>query len=1012
MGAMSDGTPDRRGRAALQTLQPKAPRIPPIAALLRPWGLPLGLVLVLGLLVGALAYQSPPTGNFAVGWPGDRLFLGASEGLGAAATAQGAFYPDDLTPDSPTGRSRWTRQHARLVLPNLGRGAELNLTLLAQGWPADVVHPPTESIQQRDGIAQPQVVVRVGDAVVGTFVPIARWARYRLTIPVSAHTADDLTVHIITSATFTATLRGADPRPKGLRLAGVEITSAADPLALQRPAWRAVGLLMLAALLLYLLLLWLLRAASVSFFLTALGTGLAGMGLALARIWMGAALSVALGLLGIGLLGVLQRPVLRGVRRLLARYSQGHALHYGLVVAALAWLVYLLGRGVSALRSSQPDLELVWSTFPDSLLVGLLGVGLLALGLVLGRDGLPRVATGIASLLNGPRAAPLLLLLFGGIWLSYEALVSLHLPYVGHADYADNAVVARNLVAGRGWVVDYVTQFYRIYPDTTHPQETWPLLQPVWIAPFLGLFGPEAWAARLPNLCFNVLLVLLIYEIGTHIWDRRVGLTAALLVLTNHLFFNLAIYTTSDLAFVVFALAAVYLLYRAVEAEASGDPEASPPPLAFFAWSIPFPLLFLAASGGLTGLMMLQKPSGATVAVGMGLWLLGSSLLARRGLMGTAWRFGFWAGLALLVLSPYLVRNMLLFDGAPVYSTESYDAWVLGYRGTSGEAWQDIYRVFVPELGGPGLPDRSWVLRWGFDRTFAKLATQLDALRDYLMPAWSGQPGLLVAEDGRPYLFSRDAEKNLLTPVGTWLALLGLLGALQWRRRLLGLLLLASAPYTLFLLTYWRTNEERYFLLLLPWLALLAAWAIWGSYTRIAAIGDRRWSPLALILVGAALVSIVQPSWPRIADKVQAEPARWAPDIAAYEWLRTNTPPDAVMMTRNPWQLNWHAERPAVMIPNTNDPAIFCWLARHYRAEYLVFETLQRVKGDAARLLAPLLDARTAQPGAVIDGFTLVYASPTPDNRVLIYQFPPPSSPGPPGPPDSSSPEEPALCIS
>ena len=49
------------------------------------------------------------------------------------------------------------------------------------------------------------------------------------------------------------------------------------------------------------------------------------------------------------------------------------------------------------------------------------------------------------------------------IWVGYEAYVVAGLPYVGHADYADNAVVARNLLAGRGWVVDYVTQFYRLY---------------------------------------------------------------------------------------------------------------------------------------------------------------------------------------------------------------------------------------------------------------------------------------------------------------------------------------------------------------------------------------------------------------------------------------------------------------------------------------------------------------------------------------------------------------------
>jgi hypothetical protein len=261
-------------------------------------------------------------------------------------------------------------------------------------------------------------------------------------------------------------------------------------------------------------------------------------------------------------------------------------------------------------------------------------------------------------------------------------------------------------------------------------------------------------------------------------------------------------------------------------------------------------------------------------------------------------------------------------------------------------------------------------------------------MRDYLMPAWQDIPAVLTDEDGRPYLFSRNEAKNLLMPLGAWLSLIGVVAALRARQRLLFLLFTAYTPYVVLLLTYWRANEERYFLMLMPWLALLAAWTIWAGYDRLASIRDRRWSPLALILVAVAIVGIVQPSWPRIAYKVQVEPGKWAPDVAAYNWIAENTAPDAVMMTRNPWQLNWHAERPAVMIPNTADQTLFFFLAEYYGADYIVFENLQRLKGDSTQVLEPLMDTRSAQTGQVINGFELVYASPTPDNRVLIYRFP------------------------
>ncbi len=961
--------------------------------------LPMTLIVLLSVLVGILAYQAPPAGRVAIGWPGDQFFLDSSAGLGADAVERGDFYADDLTPDSPTGRSRWTRQHARLRLSDLGPGTTSTLTLLVQGWPNDVVAPAVD---------QPQVTVEADGRLVGSFVPTSTWETYTLTIPAGDRTSADLTIDLRTSASFTDTERhGPDPRPKGIRLAAVQIhTPGVGQHLFLTPAWNAVGTLILVALLFYILLLRLFRSSALGFVFTILGIGLVGIGLALLRIWMGVILNVVLVVLLLALQLTWQRELRYGLCALLRRYTQGHTLNYGLMTAALAWLSYVLARFGQTYQP--PGLHVFRDTFPDSLLYGLLGAGLLSLTLVLGHRGLPRSVNRLVNSINRRPVALLLLVLSGGIWLAYQATVIATLPYVGHADYSDNAVVARNLVAGRGWVVDYVTQFYRLYDGVTRPQETWPLLQPIWIAPFLALAGPHAWAVKIPNLIFNAILLVLIYHIGTYFWDRRIGLTAALLTLTSHLFFKLTIYATSDLGFVVFTLAAIYLLYRGTLASrawmtthtipdttGSADMAAHLSHITRHVLTVA-PARWLIAAGVLTGLMMLQKPSGAMIAVGMGLWLLGQPLAvdSRQSVVGPWWsaivhRWSaivvigmLWALPALLVLSPYLLRNLVLF-GAPVYSTESYDAWVLGYRGDSGIAWEDIYRVYASELGGPGRPDRSWILRWGFDYSFEKFLTQVRAARDYLLPAWTGLP------EGLAHLFSSSERKNLLSPTGAWLSLLGVIAAIRFRRSLLSLLLLASGVYTLFLITYWRTNEERYFVMLVPWLALLASWILWAGYDRLATLGNGGWSPPGLLLVVYTIGSIIQPSWPLIADKVQAEPARWAPDLAAYDWLRTHTPPDTVIMARNPWQLNWHAERPAVMIPNTPDMEMLLFLADHYNARYVIFEHLLRVKSDAANTLAPLIHAQDVRVGDTIAGFTLVYISQPAEQRVLIYRFPP-----------------------
>ncbi|HEU5101622.1 MAG TPA: hypothetical protein VFU22_21520, partial [Roseiflexaceae bacterium] len=195
-----------------------------------------------------------------------------------------------------------------------------------------------------------------------------------------------------------------------------------------------------------------------------------------------------------------------------------------------------------------------------------------------------------------------------------------------------------------------------------------------------------------------------------------------------------------------------------------------------------------------------------------------------------------------------------------------------------------------------------------------------------------------------------------LFAMGAWLALLGALGALGARRRLSGLLLAAFGPYALFLIVYWHADEERYFVMLLPWLALLAAYALWRGYDRVAAIGDGRWTPVGLAMVVTALVLVIQPSWPDIARKVRVEPRLASADLDAYAWLRAHSHPDDVVMTRLPWQFNWQTERPALMVPNTTDRSVFLRIARYYNVRYLVLDSSQRPNAEVRAMLDDLLD--------------------------------------------------------
>jgi hypothetical protein len=897
------------------------------------------LILALAVLAGVLAYQAPASTRIPVGWLGDRLFLSASEGQAAADAT--SFYGDEITAGALSGRSRWTRREAVVRLPGMGAG-ELQLSIRASGWPADAMAPER----------QPTVDVLADGVPVGQFRPTSGWAVATWTIPASARSGDDLTVTLRSSATFTSTQQYRDPRPKGVRVEEITVRSDA-PGAFRRPALAPLGLLMANGALWLLALVALGRRPTTAFVGTTLILTAGALSLTFARAWGAALLPWAAVLGGLTLLAALRHTLAALVRQLVRSYGRGQALHFGLVAGAACWLALVLAQAAARITLSPGTLG--GESFPDAILFGLLGMALLLLVLVLGRRGLPRLANALVAAIAAPAGGLALLAIVLVVWGGYLASVIAQLPYVGHADYADNAVVARNLVQGRGWVVDYVTQFYQLYPAITRPQETWPLLQPLWIAPFFALFGPASWAAKLPNLLFLAALGALVYRAGMRLWDRRVGIVAVIFLVTNHLFFKLVIYTTSDLAFVVFCFAALYLVYQWAIDMARPRPHYSK----------------LVLAGILTGLMIVQKPgSGALVAAGMGLWLLarvlrhpagwhkgasGLRALARRLTPALAWGL-----VAIAIVLPLVARNLATF-GKLYYSTEGHDAWVLEYT-----KWDHIYEVYTTEgqLSALGVPDRSWVLRWGFDRALRKIERQGLAARDYLAPAWPGLPAALAPLSGRA-----DKDVRLLFDMGAWLALLGGLAAIGRRPRLITLLLAAFVPYALFLILYWHANEERYFVVLMPWLALLAAYALWRGYDRIAALGDGRWAPLGLALALAAAALVVAPSWPKIDEKVRLEPQLYSADLDVYGWLGSHTPRDAVMMTRNPWQLNWHSQRPALMIPYTTDRVQFLRLARYYGARYLVLDSLQRPEPE----VQSMLEAMLADPQL---GFDEVYRTP------------------------------------
>ena len=974
------------------------------------------------LIAGALAYQLPFQTRIDVGSLGDQFFFQSSEAQGQLQNDLGRWHVDQL--DQP-GRSRWSRIRGAITLPGVGQGRDLKVTFFAAGWPADTVRQEPQ---------QPTVTVLAGQEAVDTFTPTAdAIAPFSVTVPAALQSGPNIDLTLRSSDTFTNTATYADARDKGIRLDAIEVAASGWGV---RPDWSVVGGLGLATALAMAATLTV-GAAPASArrrrLALLLGLGVATLGvtlLALWRIWLAALLPATLIAL-VALLAVLNwRWLIELARGVLWRLRGSNALTWSLVAVVAVSCAYLLALivvpQITAPVTAAPVFDQAGMDRVAALLTRLSFYSGGILAVLVGVTLLPHWVLALRQRLLVTRLAPALLLVFAVIWLGYEAWLIGRLPFVGHADYADNAVVARNLLRGRGWVVDYVSQFYEFAPNgsVTRPQETWPLLQPLLMLPAMLLLGPTPFAARLINIVLLAVLTVLIYQIGARLWDRRVGLIGAVLTLMNLLFFRLAIYATSDLALVVWSMAAFWLVFQGIKEPRTknleprertreqgnkgtktpkGHPEqrtrgSKPGNWSVSAWldstsSVLGSSFWVLRSrwlwaGIFTGLMILQKPSSAIFAVGAGLWVLAVFEARRRAAgvpFGQALRSWLrpllvWTAVTVLVVSPYLVRNQLVFN-KPFFSTESYDAWILFFRGTSRDAWEDIYKLYDPKFGGAGTPDRSWILRWGFDRTLGKLAEQARDAWKFFAPPRGELLGLGTADENNRGI------------VATWLMLLGLLVLRRRQRLMIGLVASALIPYTIFLILYWHTfDEPRYFVPFVPWMTLVAAWGACWLFDRIASLWQGRLAGLGGLVVSLALVAAIVPHWSAIDKFLDPGSGRhwgrvWDANLEAYDWLRDNTPADAVIMTRVPWQLNYHADRPAVMIPN-GDMRQILQVAQHYGADYLLLKgtsTSQPERPGGA--LKPLVD------GTALPGWELVHEVPETfeggSGAVQIYRFPP-----------------------
>jgi hypothetical protein len=561
-----------------------------------------------------------------------------------------------------------------------------------------------------------------------------------------------------------------------------------------------------------------------------------------------------------------------------------------------------------------------------------LAAGLAAAALVVHhRPALDHVAVA-ALALDRARLAWAALGLVVAVYVAAMTALAAEIEWIGHADYADNAVVARNLIAGRGYTVDYVAQFYLDYPRTIrHPADVWPLLQPTLIAGSFLLFGVSTFAAKLPNIALMAGMIVATFWLGQRLFGHLAGLIAALLLALDVYFFQNALFPLNDIVFALLALLTIALPEALADREQVGRRS----------------LWLYVATGVCAGLLFIAKPSGALLALGTAAWWLwqrrpGGSL------PWPGWRYPLiGAAVAVLVVLPLFGRNLAVF-GQPFFTTERYDAWVLKWEPPD----ENIYRLM-----GDDLPHPRRLVGFGFDRVTEAVARQFQAFWEQVSGGVLLEPVLLVVAVG------------------------GLLiGGGRVRRQYTGLAW-AVVPYALFVLVYWH-YEQRYFMFLVPWALALVGGAAAGLFwhvTERCGPAARRLAVVGLVLGAALLLT------PRVQQMSELTSLLTPPagDVVVGEWLAANTAQEAVVMTRVPWQISWHSQRRAVMIPLAPAEDIFATM-REYGVTHLLIEGLNK-RATRREALAPLYQGQEAFGLTKIKAFTNDRGEP----YAYLYAVPP-----------------------
>ena len=650
----------------------------------------------------------------------------------------------------------------------------------------------------------------------------------------------------------------------------------------------------------------------------------------------------------------------------------------------------------------------------------------------------------------------ILLLAVGLAFFLIKCHIIYPIKFVGHADAASYAEMADSLIHGRGFEVDYISWYFVKYdPKIVRPEDHWPPLYSIAIAPFFAILGKSAFAAKLPSLiiaCF--LLPLVIYSLAKELsGSKYVGLAAGFHVLLYPAIFGASLRCLSDVIYVFVFCAAVLFSAKSLDDENS-----------FY------------YAGVFLGLAYYAKGSGLLLIPAYVLFHIIARFSVRK--VVTNRKFLLSLLIAFLVLLPWFIRNYVHF-GDPLFTTQRFSAGYGGYKG-----WEEgTYELYWGEKPPPTYPDKlkktslfSIGLEFSDDLDEGAISealrgelknNSLSLSKDAALSVKKTGDKWVIADKDQTYTFRKESDelriyrggidhavrmtKNYLKRYLWWSfadinsrgwgkfgdkkfaksqwkgpgrnafltyftntpALLGLL--LLWGNRKRHIIWLASGALILFLSVCWFPIDRMalpiiplmmalgwatYFMILksalkaLKWLRKKCGQDVRAPRVRLGSgnLEQRRQEAMSQVkrlissakgrfsldmVAGLVICCLAVPVVVLSAESVQTairksgypyrESQQSRMDIG--RWLKENAPPDAITMTRNPWELHFYSEQFAIQIPRTTLEKTI-EVMRYYRPSYII----------------PLLDRRPSLKPLVegeVPGLELVYDN----NKLQLYKI-------------------------